>query len=328
MKTSDISLKKDNFIEFLSYNPLSPAQWEFLSLGDPRQMNDSIKSSNQELEEAQRNGRRKKETKESLWNISDYQTVFYKKLAERFREILWIIKQPHNLKNENLHEIFNAKTMELILKPLLENNEFDKRSTPSSYQYDFVTAEKARLMLEISLSYLKNSIQFIDNVSIKENIDRISADFESLSYSLLMKEKPNEQIIESNKEKSFEVFNDSCQLTGMLNDEYPFDIDDAINMNKEKMIDVITEISRIKILIEIQQNKKLIETYRNEYDKLIKQFNQINDDYLILKQIKLQNDVGKKLDVEPYAHLEKFFSNVNTLKIENMWKLKHIDIRS
>lgn len=265
----------------------------------------------------QSNDHRGFSSKIGITNPSRTRNDIMKNMGKSLKLIHNTLRYSKNLKTKEIYDIFNAQNLQFILESLMRVEKYNE----FQYQYDFRTSEIARLMLEISLEYLKHSPIFKDVQSIKEVSNSLSRDARTLSYSLLMKEEPDVKVIESNKEKSFKVFNEISGFIGMLNEEYPLNVDTAIKLNKEKLADIVTEISRIKILIDTsKQNKKLSKSLDKQYVELMDEFEKINNDYLILKQIKLRDNEMNELDSEPYAHLTKYFSNINPLKIQNMWE--------
>lgn len=252
-------------------------------------------------------------SKMSIRNPSRTRSDIMKNMGKSLKLIHSTLRYPKNLKTKEIYDIFNAQNLQFILESLVRVEKYNE----FQHQYDFRTSEIARLMLEISLEYLKHSPIFKDVQSIKEVSNSLSRDFRTLSYSLLMKEEPDVKVIESNKEKSFKVFNEISGFDGMLNEEYPLNVDTAIKLNKEKLADIITEISRIKIIIDTSKQSKSLD---KQYVELLDEFEKINNDYLILKQIKFREIEEDELEREAYAHLAKYFSNINPLKIENMWE--------
>jgi len=191
---STIELKKGDFQSFLSVNPLAkdaPQQWEFLSLGDPKYVNRETRRWNKILNEKHEKKEITKdeleERRKHIWNIPDFQNAFYKKLAVNYRLISWMLSLTHNLRREDLYDVFNAKTLDDFFKNLLINCEQDKRH-PIDFDYRLSVCEIGHVMLKWAMKYLKSSPQFRGNKNTLENIERILNDFESLSISLFIKD--------------------------------------------------------------------------------------------------------------------------------------------
>jgi len=314
---SEFKLVKGQFSPFLSINPLkenAEQQWGFLSLGDAKLVNQDNKRWNKFLEQEQKKGDLRKSERKPSWNISDYQTAIYRKIAGNYREIYWILSLTHNLRREDLYDVFNAKTLDGFFKNLLIDCEQDKRH-PVDFDYRTMTCEIAHVMLKWSVNYLKSSPQFRSNKNTLENIERISNDFESLSMSLFMKE-PLQELSIDDKKKSHKLFNDWSVLKGMLHDDYP-EIKDALNLNAKRMNQIVTQLTRLRILIDNTKSSKSTTSHQKEYKELFKKFESINEDYYTLQQLESREKESNKIERKRYEKLEKYFPTTEPLELKN-----------
>jgi len=225
MNLSQKSLQKHHFQFDLSRNPLSPQQTEFL------------RTDKQKLED-------------EGWKFGSYQSGFRTSLEHSLQHITWILNDTQNLRQNEVYEIFNAKSMEYVLSSLL------RKDGHSNYQYDFRTSELARMSFEIMVDYLSQFPEFKNQKDIIKNlIKALSGYFEILSRSTLSHED-NEKTIskeeqERNKDylKKHDYKNEFRQLKQEIKDLY-------LELYKsEKQKQSVEQRKTIEELIQIKENR-------------------------------------------------------------------------
>ena len=88
------------------------------------------------------------------WGIGSYQSAFRTSLEHSLQHIVWILNNTQNLRQNEVYEIFNAKSMECVQSSLL------RKDGHSEYQYDFRTSELARMSFEMMVNYLLEFPEF------------------------------------------------------------------------------------------------------------------------------------------------------------------------
>ena len=279
MKKSEKRRKKAPYSFDLSDNPLSDPQTVFLFLS-------------------------KDQLKKDKWGSGEYQTGFRNKLDRAMKEILWSLRNTHNLRENDLNEIFNAKHFEFLIRNILRNPEKDLE-TVRHYKYNFVKSELARTMFEFSVEYLSQSPEF-KNTDINKDIKRLSDDFKRLSIATLRDEDKFKTIDQKEQEKlqkdleHLEKFSEGKELRY----DFAFDEDKTFERMKKEVDKYYHKLVRL-LLLEPNNKRSIDEILNliNEGEKLFQG-----------RRIKKRNiaDINWKLS-HVYEHLEKFTCRLNPL---------------
>lgn len=255
------------------------------------------------------------------FNKSRDQKELAKYLGDSLRYIFHIMSEPHNLKKQQIHQIFNSNTISNILVNLLLQIDEQHRNY-ASYEYDFRTSELARSIFLVSVTYLLKSKQFQDDPYVKENIKRISQDFKILSRSLLEKE---DDTLTFSKERQREFQEEIWKLEGEESgydqaipppeffDEHYSRMLQIVDNLRTKLIDLNLEYDDLKInkrgIDKIKMKKNREEYYK--FMKIKKQHEPFNEKLLEghKKMVKLYDALNMK-----YHHINYYFSNLDPLK--------------
>ena len=129
---------------------------------------------------------------------SDHEKSGYRKsfqdlhLEMAFLRMKEILSYSWNLTPKRIDEIFNAQTIELFLRKLLQNPENPPGS--NTLLHNFVKTELARVMYEVSGEYLRDAT---DSKTVNDDLNRVSDHFMIQSENKL----DNETFAEHGNEK-------------------------------------------------------------------------------------------------------------------------------
>lgn len=193
-----ISLEKDDIPLENYVNPLAQSHIKFLVSDDHR----------------------------GLSNPSQTRKDIMNNLGKSLRQIHETMKHQKHLDQEELYEIFNAVNLEPLFDNLVKKTrkgttfiDDDKSTITLSTKhnnYDFRSAEIARMMFETSMDYLLNSLIFKNMKNVKENINKVSDDFKVLSMAMLEKNQPNiKNLIGKDKESYQKTMSDIDKLSNV-----------------------------------------------------------------------------------------------------------------
>lgn len=212
------------------------------------------------------------------------------------------LKLTRNLKKNELYEIFNAQNVQLVLESLLRDTK-KNYDTANSPQYDFRTCEIARLMLELSLNYLKKSSMFNEIHSVKEISNSISRDFKALSKSMLEKEDEYQTITEEEQEKILLKYSEIEEKA----DSYPFETSKELFIEIQRLDFEYKELKKLKRSNYMKQNRvNKKETYE-KYKKRLDYETKLEDNEYRNKSL-LSLEMNKI-----YEHISSYFSRVSPI---------------
>ena len=250
--------------------------------------------------------------KDNKLNPSDIRKSIMKNLGSSMWYIHTVLKNSKNLYQNEVDQLFNSRTMHIFLKKLLCNPTTDSIDN-SSFQYNFKTAEFARLMFELSKSYLLNSSLFKDDESSKEYLIRISDNFKKLSREKLANEDQNKTIPKKEQDRINELLADYRKG---LNENST--VRDKCHEIEKKLEQLYTKLYRLDI--ENKRNnvgtKKKAKNIKNDKEietmlKTINDYESMLDGWkeLLGREERLENKLQEK-----YIHLSDYFCSENNLE--------------
>jgi len=133
------------------------------------------------------------------FNKAQYQNDISRHIEKSIRYLFHILKNPHNLRETDLYDKFNAQTLAAIIEDLLRDTK--EKDEYRHEKYDFRTVELAKLFFYISTNYLNKSKVFQDDEFIADEVKRVANRFQMLSRSILEKEKHDGKISEKQEIK-------------------------------------------------------------------------------------------------------------------------------
>ena len=237
-----------------------------------------------------------------------------------------ILQNTNSLKKLDVYDKLNAKSLKELLRNLL------KIKSDKDFIYDLRTVELARLMYEITSEFISSSPQLSHDKFLKEDLEKISQSFTTLSKSVLQqhaheklskdKEEQIKKSLRLNSSNIQEVIYKKKMLTNAQNKIK------ELSEERKKIIDKInhdkSEIERLKFTDNNLSNQSAL------YQKLI-ELNEIgiskcNKKILIEEKKFLQNkdlvelnekrkDLKKQLS--KYDDLQDYFSPINPLEESN-----------
>lgn len=215
-------------------------------------------------------------------------------------------------KKSKLDQIFNARTMHVFLKKLLCDPTTNSISN-SSFQYNFKTAEFARLMFELSKSYFLNSSLFVNDESSKEYLTRISDNFKKLSREKLTNEDQNKTIPKKEQDRINELLTDyrkGLNENSTVRDKC-HEFEKILEQLYAKLYRLDIENKRIKI-----GNKKKTKTIKNnkEIETVLNTINKYESGLDSWKELLDKEEILENKLQEKYTHLSDYFCSENNLE--------------
>ena len=243
-----------------------------------------------------------------------------------------VIKLNHILQNTNslqtldVYDRINAKSLKELLRNLL------KIKSDKDFIYDLRTVELARLMYEITSEFISSSPQLSHDKFLKEELEKISQGFITLSKSVLQQHAHEK--LSKNKEEQIKK---SLRLNSSNIQEVIYKkkmLTNAQNKNKElseerkKIIDKInhdkSEIERLKLTDNNLSNQsgffqRLIELNEIGISKCNKKIRIEEKKFLQNKDLVKLNEKRKDLkkQLSKYDDLQDYFSPINPLEESN-----------
>ncbi len=223
-------------------------------------------------------------------------------LDKPFRQLIHVLQNTENLRKSDIYDIFNAQNIQPFLESLLRNTEKNYKE-PTQLQYDFRTCEIARLMLELSSKYLRESPVFNQVSSVKELSKSLSRDYKVLSKSMLEKENEYQTI---SKEEQNKLEAKYFEIEEKV-DSYPFETSNDLFIEIQQLDFAYIELKKLKRTNYMEFNR---ENRKEAYEKYKKRI-----DY----ETKLENNEFRnktKLILEmrkKYNHISSYFSRIAPL---------------
>ncbi len=222
-----------------------------------------------------------------------------KNMGNSLKLIYDTLKLTKNLKKDEIYDIFNAQNIQLILETLLRDTR-KNYDEPSQGQYDFRTCEIARLMLELSLKYLKESPAFSQVSSVKELSKSLSKDFRVLSKSMLEKENQYQTI---SKEEQDKIEAKYLQIEEKV-DSYPFETSAELFIEIQRLDFEYIELKKLKRVNYMKHNKVKRKEAYEKYQKRLDYETRLEDNEFRNKSM-LMLESRKK-----YDHISSYFSKI------------------
>jgi hypothetical protein len=243
-----------------------------------------------------------KDDHRGLKNPTDARNGIMDNLGKSMRYLHEVMKDTKNLKEEEIYEIFNAQNLESFFVNLIKDTQYNptKQNEDSiPRKYDFRTSEIARVMLELSLDYLKNSPLYLEVDSVKELSESISKDFKKLSRILLDKEDKYKTISKEQQEKS-------TILGREIQDKMISPRTSHIYSEIQELDFEYNELKELKLERQININRHIRDKRYKEYQKLL------------LENTKLKQELPEKIKEtsdlqEVYRHIDSYFSSKKPL---------------
>ena len=250
--------------------------------------------------------------KDNKLNPSDVRKSIMKNLGSSMWYIHTVLKNSKNLYQNEVDQLFNSRTMHIFLKKLLCDPTTNSISN-SSFQYNFKTAEFARLMFELSKSYFLNNSLFENDEPSKEYLTRISDNFKKLSREKLANEDQNKTIPKKELDRINELLADyrkGLNEKSTVKDKC-HEIEKILEQFYTKLYRLDIENKRNKV-----GNKKKTKSIKNNKEmetvlKTINNYESMLDSWkeLLEKEERLENKLQEK-----YTHLSDYFCSENNLE--------------
>ena len=250
--------------------------------------------------------------KDNKLNPSDVRKSIMKNLGSSMWYIHTVLKNSKNLYQNEVEQLFNARTMHVFLKKLLCDPTTYSISN-SSFQYNFKTAEFARLMFELSKSYFLNSSLFVNDESSKEYLTRISDNFKKLSREKLANEDQNKTIPKKEQDRINELLADYRKG---LNENST--VRDKCHEIEKILEQLYTKLYRLDI--ENKKNKvgskKKTKTTKNnkEIETVLNTINKYESGLDSWKELLKKEEILENKLQEKYTHLSDYFCSENNLE--------------
>jgi len=223
-------------------------------------------------------------------------------LDKPLRQLTFVLQKTKNLRKSDIYEIFNAYNIQPILESLLRNVEKNYGES-DSIQYDFRTSEIARLMLELSLDYLKNSAMFKEISSVKEISNSLSKDFKILSKSMLEKEDGSQTISEEEQNK---ISSKYLEIQKKIQ-SYPTETKIELYLEIQQLDFEYIELKKLNRKEYMKDNRTKKKEAYDKYKKRVDfESNLKNNEYR--NESKLRLELNRK-----YDHISNYFSRKSKL---------------